>query len=397
MAESAPPLMSPHRGSAKLAPIDGASKSGDEIGSPSAAAASKVQLPRTAPLTLAPSSEDSAAPPPASPSAPAPAGPSPAPAVSPRNRPFSGARGHIAAEPPAATPAPNNGTDIPVDGFGAAMATQMARSAQLHAAYGGTQSYGVDDMPDETPAHLAPVKRRGWLACCFGSGGGHKAVAPEPPQDPNKRVWDLPPMYMSREDMQQKALMLMNEPNVKAAFQRFDADGSGSVDAKEIEQILKAANAEISPDELDAMLKRLDKDGSGELDLQELCVFLLERRDELQTQKDIKELLGLSFSGQVPGLSWGGGGASGLDTTVGVAELKAVFMRKLPHQATLSDAEFEALLTEVGLTADSTETISLATLAEHPAFEAGPVAPPTGMSVRASAASTARSSEGAAN
>ena len=90
--------------------------------------------------------------------------------------------------------------------------------------------------------------------------------------------------------MTRQAQLLMNEPAVKAAFERFDADGSGSVDAKEIGEILKAANAEISPEELDTMLKRLDKDGSGELDRDEfLCLLnqlFPENCDENETYVD---------------------------------------------------------------------------------------------------------------
>lgn len=102
---------------------------------------------------------------------------------------------------------------------------------------------------------------------------------------------------------------------------------------------------------------------AGDVDLSELCTFLMERRDEMNREKDEQWMLEACFSGYV----WGSNGVEG-EGTVGVRELREVFMRDCKPNKGLSEAEFAGLLAELGLDPSSAERIPLVNLQMHPAF-----------------------------
>lgn len=52
-------------------------------------------------------------------------------------------------------------------------------------------------------------------------------------------------------------------------FKRYDADGSGTIEARELGQVMRDLGHEMSPEELDAMVSEIDEDGSGEIDFEE--------------------------------------------------------------------------------------------------------------------------------
>lgn len=57
---------------------------------------------------------------------------------------------------------------------------------------------------------------------------------------------------------------------LKAVFNAIDADGSGSVDAEEVEALLADAGIDVPPEELHRLVRELDVDGNGTLDFVEL-------------------------------------------------------------------------------------------------------------------------------
>jgi len=252
-------------------------------------------------------------------------------------------------------------------------------SASSGAAAAGQSQQQQQAVPRPSQPVVAGEKGGGLLGClcmpfarAVGGGGSSRraSVAPAPPSGwgltgKEAHVWVMPPPEgSSKEELGKRAQALMNEPSVKAAFAKFDADGSGSVDATEIGEILKAAGAEVSQEELSAMMARLDNNGDGDLDILELCEFLLERRDEIQMLKDQKFMIQESFGADV----WGPG-CLGSGGEVGVHELRSVFMRQLGPQPGLTETEFGEFLAEFGLTPDSTARIALDTLRKHEAFE----------------------------
>ncbi len=52
-------------------------------------------------------------------------------------------------------------------------------------------------------------------------------------------------------------------------FRRYDADGSGTIEAAELGEVMKDLGQEVSPAELRKMIEAIDADGSGEIDFEE--------------------------------------------------------------------------------------------------------------------------------
>ncbi len=52
-------------------------------------------------------------------------------------------------------------------------------------------------------------------------------------------------------------------------FKRYDADGSGTIEAHELGEVMKELGQQLSPAELSKMIDEIDTDGSGEIDFEE--------------------------------------------------------------------------------------------------------------------------------
>ena len=59
---------------------------------------------------------------------------------------------------------------------------------------------------------------------------------------------------------------------IKEAFDLFDTDGSGSIDAKELKVAMRALGFEPKKEEIKKMISDIDKDGNGTIDFNE-CAF----------------------------------------------------------------------------------------------------------------------------
>ena len=60
----------------------------------------------------------------------------------------------------------------------------------------------------------------------------------------------------------------------KAAFDKFDADGGGTIEIEELTNVLKNMGQDPSPEELKAIIDVIDQDGNGELDFEEFLKLL---------------------------------------------------------------------------------------------------------------------------
>merc|ERR1711998_273771 len=68
---------------------------------------------------------------------------------------------------------------------------------------------------------------------------------------------------------------------IREAFDLFDTDGSGTIDAKELKVAMRALGLDAKKDEIRRMINDIDKDGSGTIDFNEfLKVFRLFDDDE---------------------------------------------------------------------------------------------------------------------
>jgi ribosomal protein L12E/L44/L45/RPP1/RPP2 len=60
----------------------------------------------------------------------------------------------------------------------------------------------------------------------------------------------------------------------KEAFDHFDADGSGCIDAGELQTVLEEFGQQVSQEELDAMIAEVDEDNNGEIDYDEFIQMM---------------------------------------------------------------------------------------------------------------------------
>jgi Ca2+-binding EF-hand superfamily protein len=59
------------------------------------------------------------------------------------------------------------------------------------------------------------------------------------------------------------------EKELRDAFAVFDADGSGSIDRKELKRLMKKLGQALTEGELDAMMAEVDVNGDGEISFEE--------------------------------------------------------------------------------------------------------------------------------
>jgi len=62
-----------------------------------------------------------------------------------------------------------------------------------------------------------------------------------------------------------------------AAFRVFDKDGSGTISASELRDVMKSLGENLSDAEIDEMIREADKDNNGTIDC-EFCAYFMARR-----------------------------------------------------------------------------------------------------------------------
>jgi len=60
----------------------------------------------------------------------------------------------------------------------------------------------------------------------------------------------------------------------RAAFDVFDKDGSGTISADELRQVMKSLGENLTDDEIDEMIREADKDRNGTIDYEEFVQLL---------------------------------------------------------------------------------------------------------------------------
>ncbi|CAG2227460.1 CETN1 [Mytilus edulis] len=72
---------------------------------------------------------------------------------------------------------------------------------------------------------------------------------------------------------------------IREAFDLFDTDGSGTIDAKELKVAMRALGFEPKKEEIKKMIQEIDKDGSGTIDFNDFLTIMTQKMSE----KDVKE------------------------------------------------------------------------------------------------------------
>merc|ERR1712137_131632 len=91
----------------------------------------------------------------------------------------------------------------------------------------------------------------------------------------------------ARRDKNKRTAGLTEEQKqeIREAFDLFDTDGSGTIDAKELKVAMRALGFEPKKEEIKKMISDIDTDGSGTIDFQEF----LEMMTAKMSQKDSRE------------------------------------------------------------------------------------------------------------
>merc|ERR1740115_608732 len=85
----------------------------------------------------------------------------------------------------------------------------------------------------------------------------------------------------------QKELTEEQKQEIREAFDLFDTDGSGTIDAKELKVAMRALGLETKKEEIKKMISDIDKDGSGTIDFTEFLEMMTSKMSEKDSREEI--------------------------------------------------------------------------------------------------------------
>jgi centrin-1 len=93
----------------------------------------------------------------------------------------------------------------------------------------------------------------------------------------------------ARKDKKQGRTGLTEEQKqeIREAFDLFDTDGSGTIDAKELKVAMRALGFEPKKEEIKKMIADIDKDGSGTIDFEEFLQLMTAKMGERDSKEEI--------------------------------------------------------------------------------------------------------------
>ncbi|KZV42471.1 caltractin [Dorcoceras hygrometricum] len=94
-------------------------------------------------------------------------------------------------------------------------------------------------------------------------------------------------MYRKDKPRRPHGLTQQKRQEIKEAFELFDTDGSGTIDAKELNVAMRALGFEMSEEEIKGMIAEVDKDGSGAIDFDEFCHMMTAKFGERDTKEEL--------------------------------------------------------------------------------------------------------------
>ncbi|KAM7520475.1 hypothetical protein LguiB_019437 [Lonicera macranthoides] len=96
---------------------------------------------------------------------------------------------------------------------------------------------------------------------------------------------------VSRNDMKPRGrhhgLTQQKRQEIKEAFELFDTDGSGTIDAKELNIAMRALGFELNEEQINQMIADVDKDGSGAIDFDEFVHMMTAKIGERDTKEEL--------------------------------------------------------------------------------------------------------------
>ncbi len=155
----------------------------------------------------------------------------------------------------------------------------------------------------------------------------------------------------------------MRDPRVGQVFANFDLDGSGTIWASELHNVLTSMGNHMSLADAALVSAELDANQDGGIDLWELCAYLVKRHDQLQTDRSEQWAVDQAFTSGIFDADEHG--------AVTVRSLSQVFRMEMGGSVSgLTAAEFESLLSDIGVRAGAPDDtrVPLEQLRSHPAF-----------------------------
>ena len=74
---------------------------------------------------------------------------------------------------------------------------------------------------------------------------------------------------------------------IREAFDLFDTDGSGTIDAKELKVAMRALGFEPKKEEIKKMISDIDKEGTGTIDFNEFLQMMTTKMSEKDSKEEI--------------------------------------------------------------------------------------------------------------
>jgi Ca2+-binding EF-hand superfamily protein len=74
---------------------------------------------------------------------------------------------------------------------------------------------------------------------------------------------------------------------IREAFDLFDADGSGTIDVKELKVAMRALGFEPKKEEIKKMISDIDKEGAGTIDFNDFLALMSQKMAEKDTKEEI--------------------------------------------------------------------------------------------------------------
>merc|ERR1712070_1059193 len=91
---------------------------------------------------------------------------------------------------------------------------------------------------------------------------------------------------------------------IREAFELFDIDGSGTIDAKELGTAMRALGMDAKKEEIRKMIEDIDKDGSGTIDLDEFQTMMTARIGDAQSREERMKLFALFDDDSTGGITF---------------------------------------------------------------------------------------------
>ncbi|RCV42866.1 hypothetical protein SETIT_9G249700v2 [Setaria italica] len=102
---------------------------------------------------------------------------------------------------------------------------------------------------------------------------------------------DEPPASNSsgyrKDKVRRKKLTAQKRKEIKEAFDLFDIDGSGTIDARELNVAMRALGFEMTPEQINQMIAEVDKDGSGTIDFDEFVHMMTDKMGERDARDEL--------------------------------------------------------------------------------------------------------------